>query len=342
MRGAHVTGDAFMGIFVSVGDSVARGAGDDSGRGWAARLAAKLEPTFGPLNLVNLGERDARAPRVRITQLPAAVRRPAVLAAVVVGMNDALGAFSAARFRRDYAEVLAALADTAPHLLTTTLVDVSDRLGLDEAERTRVRENIRQANEVIAEVSAEHGALCLRAPRSGPEHFWSADGLHPGPDGHEWIAAGFAELLDQRARSERAAALPVGPRWFADLARDPREEAIAPALAPDVVLRTPAREEPFSGRPVVARVLAAFLGRVVGGLEHRTCYARPDSFCTTFSGSVSGVPCEGVDLVETGPDGLVLNCAVFLRPLPAVVAMSREMAAVLGSELIGAPEAARD
>lgn len=328
-----------MGYFVSVGDSVARGVGDESHGGWASRLAELLAPSFGPLELVNLAERDARAPRVRITQLPAAVQRPAALAAVIVGMNDALGAFSQASFRRDYGEILAGLSGTAAHVLTTMLADVSDRLGLEESRRDRIREHIRQANEVISEVSAQHGALCLRAPEehADSDRMWSSDGVHPGPDGHAWIAGGFAELLGQRCAPERVCAAPVGPRWFEDLARDPREEAIAPALAPDVELRTPALADPFVGRKAVAHVLAAFLGRVVDELVHETCYTRPDSFCMTFSGSVSGVPCEGIDLMETGPDGLVRNCAVFLRPLPAVAAMSRRMGEVLDADLLRDP-----
>lgn len=329
-----------MGLFVSVGDSVARGIGDERSGGWAHRLAELLEPALGPLELVNLAERDARAPRVRITQLPAAVQRPAELAAVVVGMNDALGAFWADNFRRDFAEVLAGLSGIARHVLTTTLVDVSGRLGLEQPERSRIREQIRQANEVIVEVSEKQGALCLRAPEDGfgCEHMWSADGLHPGPDGHAWIARGFAELLGAvpaAGRSEGTDERADGvPQWFRELAGDPREEVIAPLLAPDVELRTPARAEPFTGRGAVARVLAAFLGEVVEGIAHRACYARGDSFCLTFSGSVAGVPCEGVDLLETGPDGRVRDCAVFLRPMRAVAAMSREMGALLGPDLL--------
>lgn len=364
-----------MGLFVSVGDSVARGVGDERDGGWVRRLTELLEPAFGPLELANLAERDARAPRVRITQLPAAVQRPAEIAAVVVGMNDALGAFWADNFRRDFAEILAGLSGVARHVLTTTLVDVSGRIGLAEPERTRVAEQIRQANEVIAEVSAKQGALCLRAPADGPDcgQMWSADGLHPGPGGHAWMARGFAELLgavppagesagDERGgpSGERSGDLPSGqlgdqlgdpsgdlsgedsvgradevPPWFRELARDPRAEVIAPALAADVELRTPARAEPFTGRAAVARVLAAFLGEVVAGMRHHGCYARGDSLCMTFSGSVSGVPCEGVDLLEIGPDGLVHDCAVFLRPMHAVVAMSREMGALLEPELLG-------
>lgn len=335
-----------MGMFVSVGDSVARGVGDERGGGWAQRLTELLEPTFGPLELVNLAERDARAPRVRITQLPAAVQRPAELAAVVVGMNDALGAFSADNFRRDFAEILSGLRGIAQHVLTTTLIDVSGQLGLDEPQRARVSAQIAQANEVITEVAAKQGALCLRAPRAGfgggaSGGTWSDDGLHPGPEGHAWIARGFASLLGAATGSgdgsEDRSGQSTLPAWFQELARDPRVEVIAPALAADVELRTPARAQPFTGRADVARVLAAFLGEVVEGLAHHTCYVHRDSFCATFSGSVAGVPCEGVDLLEIGPDGLVHDCAVFLRPMHAVVAMSREMGARLEPELLRGP-----
>ena len=335
-----------MGIFVSVGDSVARGVGDERGGGWAHRLAELLEPSFGPLELVNLAERDARAPRVRITQLPAAVQRPAELASVVVGMNDALGAFSADNFRRDFVEILAGLRGIARHVLTTTLIDVSGQLGLDEPQRARVAAQIGQANEVIAEVAAKQGALCLRAPDGGfggdgtDARMWSDDGLHPGPGGHAWMARGFAALLGVGAAtggSSGQSDADAFPEWFRELARNPREEVIAPALAPDVELRTPARAQPFTGRADVARVLAAFLGDVVEGIAHHACYVHGESFCARFSGSVAGVPCEGVDLLEIGPDGLVRDCAVFLRPMHAVVAMSREMGAVLEPELLRGP-----
>ncbi|GCE01954.1 SGNH/GDSL hydrolase family protein [Embleya hyalina] len=328
------------GIFLSLGDSVAQGEGDElpdgSRRGWVRRLAPLLGDVCGRLAVVDLAERNARAPQVRIRQLPAAARTPARIASVVVGMNDALGSFSPEGYRRNYEAIVGELSAIAPIVLTATLADLSPRLGLAPLDAERVGRQIRQANTVVREVSAKYRTVCLDADTVGgstEERLWLPDGLHPSPAGHRLIATAFAELIRERLGGAGGAATPgarLDARRFTHLALHPRREAIAATLAEDVELWTPATPHAFTGREAVSTVLAIFLGDVVDDLSYGRGFEQADSLCMTFSGRISGHPCEGVDIVELDAAGLVRRCTVFIRPLPAVLAMSRKLAVSLG------------
>ena len=338
--------------FFALGDSVTQGVGDElqdgSYLGWPRRLAAMLEDYSWSLDVVNLAVPHARAPQVRIKQLPEVAGIPALIASVIIGMNDALGSFSVGSYRRDYETIVAELSKSARIVLTATLSDISPRRGLSPADAAAVSSKIRNANLVIREVAAKYHAVCLDAaavPEPSGNGFWLADGLHPNPCGHQQIAAAFATLLTERFQLAPAGSAapvhdrtPVDPQGFARLAADPRQETIAPALAENAELWTPASRYPFIGRETVSTVLEIFLRDVVTDIGYDREFEQAGSFCMTFHGSISGAACEGVDIVELGADGLVRRCTVFIRPLAAVLAMSRKMVVSLRDVSIQIPE----
>lgn len=118
----------------------------------------------------------------------------------------------------------------------------------------------------------------------------------------------------------------MNPTDFKKLVAHPDRAAIADALADDVELRTPVTLRPFAGREVSATVLAIVLGQVIEEVEYTTEYVGDGSFCMVFRGRIGTAPCQGVDLVEVDAAGRISRVSVAIRPLPAVLAMARQMA----------------
>jgi hypothetical protein len=109
-------------------------------------------------------------------------------------------------------------------------------------------------------------------------------------------------------------------------------DALVALLADDVVFRSPVVFRPYFGRAAVEPVLRAALEvfedfRYVqeigtpGGAEH----------ALVFRATVAGCELEGTDLLRTGADGAVVELAVLVRPLTAVVALAEAMRARLAA-----------
>ncbi|WP_215451939.1 SGNH/GDSL hydrolase family protein [Streptomyces sp. ATCC 21386] len=186
--------------YVALGDSQTEGLGDgddDRGpRGWADRLAERIDGHHPGLRYANLAVRGRKAGEVRAEQLaPALAMRPD-LATVVAGVNDVL------RPRVDLDEVaghleamFAALTAQGATVATLTFPDVGRISPLARPIGRRVL----ALNDRVREAAGRHGVVvaetAVHAAAADPR-LWSADRLHAGPLGHERIAAAMAEALD--------------------------------------------------------------------------------------------------------------------------------------------------
>jgi len=77
-----------------------------------------------------------------------------------------------------------------------------------ESFRRLLRERFAAANAVLAEVTRETGTLCLdlaNRPAWAGRALWSADGLHPSPDGHRAFADAMADLVTEATGLSKAA-----------------------------------------------------------------------------------------------------------------------------------------
>lgn len=192
----------------TLGDSFVEGRGDPSitepWRGWVPRLAEML--AIPPSGVRNLGVHLATTQHVVDGQLGAALMNKSPLIGVVAGVNDLVSDFDPARLRRNLSAIFGRLTGMDTVVFTATYADIPGNLPLPEAFRTLLRRRFAQANQALAEISRATGALCLDVtaePRWSDPAFWSADGLHPSPLGHQYFAESIADLL------ERAAGVPV-------------------------------------------------------------------------------------------------------------------------------------
>ncbi|MDX2604381.1 SGNH/GDSL hydrolase family protein [Streptomyces caniscabiei] len=186
--------------YVALGDSQTEGLGDGDDerglRGWADRLAERLDRHRPGLRYANLAVRGRKAEEVRAGQLaPALAMRPD-LATVVAGVNDVL------RPRVDLDEVaghleamFAALTAQGATVATLTFPDVGRITPLARPIGRRVL----ALNERVREAAARHGVVVAETAGhavGADPRLWSPDRLHAGPLGHARIAAAVAQALD--------------------------------------------------------------------------------------------------------------------------------------------------
>ncbi|MDX3637918.1 SGNH/GDSL hydrolase family protein [Streptomyces sp. MB09-02B] len=185
--------------YVALGDSQTEGLGDGDDerglRGWADRLAERLDRHRPGLRYANLAVRGRKAGEVRAEQLaPALAMRPD-LATVVAGVNDVL------RPRVDLDEVaghleamFAALTAQGATVVTLTAPDVGRITPLARPIGRRVL----ALNDRVREAAGRHGVVVVETathPVVTDPRLWSDDRLHAGPLGHERIAAAVAQAL---------------------------------------------------------------------------------------------------------------------------------------------------
>ncbi|MCO8308811.1 SGNH/GDSL hydrolase family protein [Streptomyces sp. RKCA744] len=193
---------------IALGDSLSVGIGDEPGPdgaplGWIRRLLDFPGPDRQTDLLLNLGVVNARTPQVRFGQLPTALRHTARCAALITGMNDALTKFAPQHYERDYAAVVAGLAEHFPLVLTATLPDISAQVAPDPGTAARIRTHILTANDIIRKASARHDTVCFdawAATAMAPD-VWSPDGLHPNARGYAGIATAYRDLIGIRVGS---------------------------------------------------------------------------------------------------------------------------------------------
>lgn len=125
---------------------------------------------------------------------------------VLVGVNDAslhrhlenFRPIPAAEFRDVYDRLLAPLAEAG-----TALVLIEPFLLPVSAEQREWREDLDEKIGVVRDLAKAYNAELLEADAmftelaaaTGPE-YWAPDGVHPGPAGHEALAAAWLRLVD--------------------------------------------------------------------------------------------------------------------------------------------------
>lgn len=177
-----------------LGDSFVEGRGDpdpDGGfRGWAPLLAESLGVRADRWR--NLGVYRATTQDVVDRQLPRAVADQSPLVGVVVGTNDVVSDWDAARYRSNLDRILSSLTGPGTVVFTATYPDMPARLPVPEGFRTLLRGRFAEANAVLAQTCRRHGVVVLdlaRCPHWAAGPVWSADGLHPNAAGHRRFAA---------------------------------------------------------------------------------------------------------------------------------------------------------
>jgi lysophospholipase L1-like esterase len=186
--------------YVALGDSQTEGLwdGDDvtGVKGFADRLAARLEELHPGVQYANLAVRGRRIRDVLDNQLPAAIAMRPDLITSCIGMNDVT------RPGKTFADALEdidllhdRLAETGATVVTTTFPDLEQILPVGRFLGARVL----QMNAVIRAAAVRHDFrlvdLYAAESMSDPD-VWSPDRVHGSPAGHALFAAAAAEALN--------------------------------------------------------------------------------------------------------------------------------------------------
>ncbi|WP_067822029.1 SGNH/GDSL hydrolase family protein [Nocardia inohanensis] len=184
----------------TLGDSFVEGRGDAAPgggwHGWVPRLAETLGIPGDSVR--NLGTFQATTQDVVDQQLTRALINKAPVIGVVAGVNDLVGDFDPARFRRNLDAIFEQSSGMDTVVFTATYADIPANLPVPEAFRGLLRDRFAWANDVLCETTARTGALCIDVTAIddwADPGMWDADGLHPSPRGHAWFAHAVAELL---------------------------------------------------------------------------------------------------------------------------------------------------
>jgi hypothetical protein len=103
-------------------------------------------------------------------------------------------------------------------------------------------------------------------------------------------------------------------------------DALPALCAEDVVFRSPIAHKPYHGRQTLAVIL-----RAVSNVFEDLHYTREigaegaADHALVFNAKVGGLDINGCDFLHIGPDGLIDEFTVMLRPLKAVNAFAEKM-----------------
>ncbi len=186
--------------YVALGDSQTEGLwdGDDTSgvKGFADRLAARLEELNPGVRYANLAVRGRRIRDVLDNQLPVAVAMQPDLITSCIGMNDVTRPGKTFATALEDIDLLHdRLAETGATVVTTTFPDLEQILPVGRVLGARVV----QINAVIRAAAARHGFRLVdlyAAESMGDPDVWSPDRVHGSPAGHELFAAAAAEALE--------------------------------------------------------------------------------------------------------------------------------------------------
>jgi SnoaL-like domain len=105
-------------------------------------------------------------------------------------------------------------------------------------------------------------------------------------------------------------------------------DAMAAALAPGVVFRSPVVFRPYEGRESVMGLLALVV-EVFEDFRYVDELHGEDTTCLVFRARVGDRELEGLDYLRFGPEGLVEELTVMVRPLSGALALAGAMEANL-------------
>ena len=101
-------------------------------------------------------------------------------------------------------------------------------------------------------------------------------------------------------------------------------------LSPEIVFHSPVTFRPFEGRDAVGHVLAGVM-RVFKDFRYTDELEAAGATALVFRARVGDREAEGIDLIREGPDGLIEDFTVLVRPLSALQALAEAMARELGA-----------
>jgi SnoaL-like domain len=95
-------------------------------------------------------------------------------------------------------------------------------------------------------------------------------------------------------------------------------------FAPDVVFRSPAVYEPYSGLEALGLLLTN-VAEVLEGFRYVDQVETGDTAVLVFEARVGDRELGGVDILRFGADGLIAEMTVMIRPLSGLQAVVEEM-----------------
>jgi hypothetical protein len=102
------------------------------------------------------------------------------------------------------------------------------------------------------------------------------------------------------------------------------------ALDPEVIFRSPVVFRPYEGRDAVMQLLS-LVAEVFEDFRYVDELHGDDTTCLVFEARVGDRELEGVDYLRHGPDGLVAELTVMVRPYSAATALRDAMGAKLAA-----------
>jgi hypothetical protein len=123
--------------------------------------------------------------------------------------------------------------------------------------------------------------------------------------------------------SSSASAHPTAVRFREAVERQDIEGA-RELLAEDIVFHSPVTFHPFLGRDTVTRLLGE-VAQVFEDFRYTDELEVDGAHALIFRAHVGGRELEGIDLLRFGPDGLIADFTVMLRPLSGLVPFAQEM-----------------
>jgi SnoaL-like domain len=106
-------------------------------------------------------------------------------------------------------------------------------------------------------------------------------------------------------------------------------DAMLTHMADDIILKTPLAAEPITGKAAIRPVVEALLG-AVDKFDFREIMQGPRHVSAFFGITVGPNELDGMDYWRISEAGLIQEMTVLWRPLPAVVAVQKILAAVDG------------
>jgi hypothetical protein len=116
-------------------------------------------------------------------------------------------------------------------------------------------------------------------------------------------------------------------------ATEPTAERFAELLASDVVFHSPIFVHPVTGRDFVATLLE-MVHTIFGAPTYRLRFSEGSNTALLFDGEVDGETLQVAVVIRDGPEGLIQELSVLMRPLPVVRRFGE-----LGMALLGVTEA---
>lgn len=115
-------------------------------------------------------------------------------------------------------------------------------------------------------------------------------------------------------------------------------EGMAALLAEDIVFWSPVAFEPFRGRDTVSRLLEVLMNEAFQDFRYTDELSGADGVhALIFKARVGDRELEGLDLLRTGPSGLIEDFTVMIRPASGLQALGAAVGARYAS-IVGGHE----